>query len=91
MPTNGLPSSPGDRAASGREGSEQRHLSLPYVAGLITFPVLGTVLALAGLPTAEIVPLLAHCAALGAVAVLVVGGGRRLAAGLASAVLRITQ
>ncbi|MFB6564072.1 hypothetical protein ACFCYH_35180 [Streptomyces sp. NPDC056400] len=91
MPRNGLVSSPGERAASGRQGSEQRHLPLPYVVSLVSFPVLGTVLALAGLPTSEIVPLLASCAGLGVAAMLVVGGGRRLVAGLASAVLRITQ
>ncbi|MFD0371136.1 hypothetical protein [Streptomyces sp. NPDC127114] len=72
-------------------GAEQSRLSLPFVLGIIAFPVLGTVLALAGMPTNEIVPLLAYCAGIGTAAVLVASGGRRLAAGLASAVLRITQ
>lgn len=91
MSTNGLVSSPRERAASGRRGSEHRHLPLPYVMGLVSFPVLGTVLALAGLHRSEIVPLLASCTALGVAAMLAIGGGRRLAVVLASAVLRITQ
>ncbi|MEU4732965.1 hypothetical protein [Streptomyces sp. NPDC023588] len=67
-------------------------LSPPYVgAALVTFPVLGTVLALAGMATAEIVPLLGYCACIGVATVLVASGGRRLAAGVAAAVLRITQ
>ncbi|MFG2754236.1 hypothetical protein ACWGFX_31965 [Streptomyces xanthophaeus] len=82
---------PGDRVPRTRPQPDPHRLSLPYVAALVTFPVLGTVLALAGLPTAEIIPLLGYCASIGVTTVLVASGGRRLAAGVASAVLRITR
>ncbi|MFE2015666.1 hypothetical protein [Streptomyces sp. NPDC059491] len=67
-----------------RTGSDAR-LS-PATLGLIAvFAVLGTVLTLAGLALGAIVQLLASCAAIGAVTVAVVAGGRRLAALLSSA------
>ncbi|MEU8436071.1 hypothetical protein AB0F18_24840 [Streptomyces sp. NPDC029216] len=87
MPTDGVTSRP----ATSRQVSGPHRLSLPYGAAQVTFPVLGTLLALDGMPTSRIIPLLAGCAALGVAHVVIAGGGRRLAAGLASAVLRITQ
>ncbi|MEV6332268.1 hypothetical protein [Streptomyces sp. NPDC051909] len=65
---------------------DQARLSLPLTFALIAiFPVLGAVLALAGMPTNEIVRLLGYCAAIGVVTVVVlVAGGRRLAVGLAA-------
>ncbi|MFD8145460.1 hypothetical protein [Streptomyces sp. NPDC059708] len=86
MSTDGF-TPPGDQPAASRQVSGQHRLSLP----LVTFPVLGTVLALAGMSTSRIVPLLAACAALGVAQTVIAGGGGRLAAGLASAVLRSTQ
>ncbi|RSS64657.1 hypothetical protein EF912_01985 [Streptomyces sp. WAC07061] len=91
MPIDAITSPPGDRLATGRQEPGPRRLSPPYVAAPVTFPVLGTVLALAGMPTSRIIPLLAACAALGFAQSVVVGGCRRIAAGLASAVLRISQ
>ncbi|GLX20480.1 hypothetical protein [Streptomyces lavendulae] len=74
MPTDGITSPRGDRSASSRQASGEHRLSLPYVAALVTFPVLGTVLALAGMPTSRIIPLLAACAALGVAQAVVAGG-----------------
>lgn len=78
-------------APSARPDPEQIRLPMPVALGLIAFPVLGTVLAVMGMPTSEIVPLLTYCAGIGVAAVLAVSGGRRLVAGLASFVVRITR
>ncbi|MFF3843410.1 hypothetical protein [Streptomyces sp. NPDC001930] len=71
---------------------EQARPSLPLTFALIAaFPVLGTVLALASMPTSEIIPLLGYCAAIGVGTVIVANGGRRLAAGLATLFLGNNQ
>ncbi|MFE4658191.1 hypothetical protein ACFRFJ_16090 [Streptomyces hydrogenans] len=71
---------------------DQARPSLPFTFALIAaFPVLGTVLALAGTPTSEIIPLLSYCAAIGVATVVVVNGGRRFAARLATLFLGNNQ
>ncbi|MER7960261.1 hypothetical protein [Streptomyces sp. NPDC096030] len=56
-----------------------------YPALVGVFPVLGVVLALAGMQLGDIVELLATCAGLGLATVAVFHGGKRLAAVLSSA------
>ncbi|MFE6819600.1 hypothetical protein [Streptomyces sp. NPDC057675] len=73
-------------SATGHPRSASDTRLSPATLGLIAvFPVLGTVLTLAGLDLGAILQLLASCAALGAVTAGVVAGGRRLAALFSSA------
>lgn len=53
---------------------EPPRLTLPLVMGVISFPVLGTVLAVTGMPSSEIYPLLAYCGGIGS-AVLIAASG----------------
>ncbi|WP_181384467.1 hypothetical protein [Streptomyces sp. NWU49] len=59
----------------------------PQAFTAVSFPVLGGALHVAGVPLEDVFLLLGGCGALGAAAVVAVGGGRR-AASLAGAVLR---
>ncbi|MGW0752928.1 hypothetical protein [Streptomyces sp. NPDC002587] len=70
---------------------EPPRLTLPLVTGVISFPVLGTVLAVTGMPSSEIYPLLAYCGGIGAAVLIAASGGRKLITGLAELVLRVSQ
>ncbi|WP_129593426.1 hypothetical protein [Streptomyces sp. C] len=61
------------------------------MTGVIAFPVLGTVLAIAGMPANEIYPLLGYCGAIGTAVLVAASGGRKLITGLAELVLRVSQ
>ncbi|MFD6826672.1 hypothetical protein ACFWC5_41045 [Streptomyces sp. NPDC060085] len=60
---------------------------VPQAVATVSFPALGAVLHLSGMPMQDIFVLLGGCGALGAAAVAV-ASGRRLAAGLAAGALR---
>ncbi|MFC9916036.1 hypothetical protein [Streptomyces sp. NPDC059862] len=60
----------------------------PQAFTAVSFPALGVALHITGMPLQDIFILLGGCGALGAAAVIAVGGGRRRLAGLAAAVLR---
>ncbi|MGO4635002.1 hypothetical protein AB4225_29345 [Streptomyces sp. 2RAF24] len=70
---------------------EANRLTLPAVLGVIALPVIAAALAATGMPSSEIVPLLAYSTGIGIAAVLTLSGGRRLIAGLAALVVRATQ
>ncbi|WP_329332707.1 hypothetical protein OG252_51880 [Streptomyces sp. NBC_01352] len=61
----------------------------PQAFTAVSFPVLGSILHVTGMPLQDVFILLGGCGALG-VAAIAAGGGRRRLAGLASAVLRAT-
>ncbi|MZE76711.1 hypothetical protein [Streptomyces xinghaiensis] len=60
----------------------------PQAFTAVSYPALGVVLHVTGMPLQGIFILLGGCGVLGAAAVFAVGGGRRRLAGLAAAVLR---
>ncbi|MFF9870296.1 hypothetical protein ACF1G0_33775 [Streptomyces sp. NPDC013953] len=62
-------------------------LGAPQAFTAVSFPVLGSALHVTGMPLQDIFILLGGCGALGAAAVVAVGGRRRLTS-LAGAVLR---
>ncbi|MEE1837788.1 hypothetical protein [Streptomyces sp. SP17KL33] len=62
----------------------------PQAFTAVSFPVLGVALHVTGMPLQDIFILLGGCGALGAAAVMAVGGGRRRLASLAGAMLRAT-
>ncbi|MFJ2937897.1 hypothetical protein ACIO8G_34670 [Streptomyces sp. NPDC087219] len=64
--------------------AEPSRVTLPIVLGLAVFPVTAAVLAMTGMQTAEIIPLLGYSTGIGVAAVLALSGGRRLLAGLAA-------
>lgn len=80
-----------ERATPQVPAAEPTRLTLPLVAGVISFPALGTVLAIAGMPTADIYPLLGYCGAIGTGVLVSASGGRKLITGLAELVLRVSQ
>ncbi|MBW5485242.1 hypothetical protein [Streptomyces bambusae] len=88
MPSRNSSSTP---ASALSPAAEPTRLTLPMVLGLIAFPVLGTVLAITGVPAAEIYPLLAYCGAIGATVLIVASGGRKMIAGLAELVFRVSR
>ncbi|MEW2490883.1 hypothetical protein [Streptomyces sp. NPDC048411] len=63
-------------------------LGAPQAFTAVSFPVLGGALHVTGMPLQDIFILLGGCGALGAAAVVAVGGGRRRLTSLAGAVLR---
>lgn len=62
-------------------------LTLPQVLPTIVFPMIGCFLYVAGMPTGETFEFLAGCGGIGAAVTVSVTGGRRVAIGLAHAVL----
>ncbi|MFD8851861.1 hypothetical protein [Streptomyces sp. NPDC059604] len=66
-------------------------ISTTHVIGVVSFPTLGTVMAMGGMPVADIYPLLGVCGAIGVAAVFAASGGRRLIGNLASLLLRSGQ
>ncbi|MFD9604783.1 hypothetical protein [Streptomyces sp. NPDC059970] len=66
-------------------------ISTTHVAGVVAFPTLGTVMAMGGMPVADIYPLLGICGAIGVSAVFAASGGRRLIGNLAALLLRSGQ
>ncbi|AUH38879.1 hypothetical protein [Streptomyces sp. CMB-StM0423] len=71
---------------SGRSDRQGRApASAAHVAGIIAFPLLGSVLALTGMPVQDVLVLLAGCGGIGAAVFAIGGGGRRLLEALAAA------
>lgn len=62
-------------------------LTLPQVLPTIVFPMIGCFLYVAGMPMGETFEFLAGCGGIGAAVTVSVTGGRRVAIGLAHAVL----
>ncbi|MFG2785922.1 hypothetical protein ACGFY7_49945 [Streptomyces prunicolor] len=65
-----------------------RPLTAAQICGIIVFPLLGAGLALAGMPVADVLTLLAGCGAIGAATIAAAGGGRRLLTALATTAVR---
>ncbi|MEU3620016.1 hypothetical protein ABZ725_48210 [Streptomyces sp. NPDC006872] len=79
--------SPAPRTEPGQADPPPR-FGAPQAFTAVSFPVLGVALHVTGMPLQDIFLLLGGCGALGAAAVVAVGGGRRLLASLAGAMLR---
>lgn len=62
-------------------------LTLPQVLPTIAFPIIGFFLYFVGMPMREVFEFLAGCGSIGAAVTVLVSGGRRMAVGLAHAVL----
>ncbi|MER5466656.1 hypothetical protein ABT010_39770 [Streptomyces sp. NPDC002668] len=58
------------------------------VAGLVSFPLMGSALTMAGMPMTDVFVLLGGCGAIGAATFAAAGGGRRLAGAVATALVR---
>ncbi len=65
-----------------------RPLTGAQICGIVVFPLLGAGLALAGMPVADVLTLLAGCGAIGAATIAAAGGGRRLLTALAATAVR---
>lgn len=65
-----------------------RPLTAAQICGIVVFPLLGAGLALAGMPVADALTLLAGCGAIGAATIAAAGGGRRLLTALAATAVR---
>lgn len=84
-----IDSTPVPRAGAGHTETAPR-FGAPQAFMAISFPALGAILHMTGMPVQDIFVLLGECGALGLAAVIAVSSGRRRLAGLAAAVLRAT-
>ncbi|MFF4442635.1 hypothetical protein [Streptomyces sp. NPDC001621] len=80
------PSAPAPQSEPSRTAA--RPLTAAQICGITVFPLLGTGLALAGMPVSGVLTLLAGCGGIGAATIAAAGGGRRLLTALASAAVR---
>ncbi|WHM41120.1 hypothetical protein [Streptomyces sp. BPTC-684] len=69
--------------------ASSNRLTFAQVTAVIAFPVMGSTLALAGMPVSDIYPLLAYCGGIGVAVLMAASGGRKLAAGLAQLLLHL--